>query len=61
MERLRQKMTELQPYRCHECDWRKWREVEFMSVHADVKPEDLRTGRGPGPVSQTDVDQLDPA
>ena len=61
LERLRQKMTDLQPYRCHECGWRKWREVEFMSANPDVKPEDLRTGKGLTPISQTDVDQLDPA
>jgi hypothetical protein len=60
LERLRQKMTERQPYRCHECDWRSWRDVEFMSPHPDVNPEDLRTGRGPDPLSTGDVDQLDP-
>jgi hypothetical protein len=60
-EQLRQKMTDRQPYRCHECSWRKWREVEFLTANPDVKPEDLRTGRGVTPPSQTDVDQLDPA
>ncbi len=59
-ERLRQKLTERQPYRCHECDWRRWREVEFRGTSADVRPDDLRTGRGVSPVTQTDVDQLDP-
>ena len=61
VERLRQKLTDRQPYRCHECDWRKWREVEFLSVNPDVKPDDLRNGRQIGPLSQTDVDRLDPA
>ncbi len=61
LERLRQKMTDRQPYRCHECSWRKWREVEFLSANPDVVPDDLRTGHGGGPVNQTDVDQLDPA
>ena len=60
LERLRQKMTDRQPYRCHECNWRKWREVEFLTVHPDVKPEDLRTGRE-HPLSTNEVDQLDPA
>lgn len=60
-ERLRQKLTDQQPYRCHECNWRKWREVEFLSPSPDVKPDDLRTGRGVAPVSSKDVDQLDPA
>lgn len=61
VERVRQKVTERQPYRCHECGWRKWREVEFLSVNPDVSPEDLRTGHGLVPVSSADVDQLDPA
>ena len=61
VERLRQKLTEKQPYRCHECNWRKWREVEFLSASPDVSPDNLRTGRGVAPVSSTDVDELDPA
>jgi hypothetical protein len=61
VERLRQKLTEKQPYRCHECNWRNWREVEFLGTSPDVGPEDLRTGRGVAPVSPTDVDELDPA
>jgi hypothetical protein len=32
-----------------------------MSASTDVKPEDLRTGRGPTPLAAGDVDQLDPA
>jgi hypothetical protein len=61
LEKLRQKMTDRQPYRCHECGWRKWREVEFLSANPDVRPDDLRTGRGVAPLSANDVDQLDPA
>jgi hypothetical protein len=61
IERLRQKLTDRQPYRCHECGWRRWREVEFLGSNPDVHPEDLRIGREPQPVSPTDVDQLDPA
>jgi predicted Zn-ribbon and HTH transcriptional regulator len=60
IERLRQKLTERQPYRCHECGWRDWREVEFLSRNPDVKPDDLRTGRGPSPLDTADVDELDP-
>lgn len=59
-ERLRQKLTERQPYRCHECGWRKWREVEFLDSSPDVRPEDLRTGHDIDPLSSKDVDQLDP-
>jgi hypothetical protein len=61
LERLRQKLTDRQPYRCHECSWRKWRDVEFLSPTPDVTPEDLRTGHGGTPVAPSDVDQLDPA
>jgi hypothetical protein len=54
-------LTDRQPYRCHECDWRRWREVEFHSVSPDVKPDDLRSGHQTGPLAQKDVDRLDPA
>jgi hypothetical protein len=54
-------LTDRQPYRCHECSWRKWREVEFLTPSPDVKPEDLRTGRGVPQISANDVDDLDPA
>jgi hypothetical protein len=60
-EELRQKLTDRQPYRCPECSWRKWRDVEFLSANPDVKPDDLRTGRGTPPVSTREVDDLDPA
>jgi hypothetical protein len=35
--------------------------VEFLSANPDVKPDDLRTGRGVDQVAESDVDQLDPA
>src|SRR6476469_7626049 len=57
-ERLRQKVTDRQPYRCHEFSWRRWRDVEFLTANPDVKPDDLRTHGGGDEVSQTDVDQL---
>ena len=60
-ERLRQKLTDRQPYRCHECDWRNWRDVEFLKPGPDTKPDDLRSGQQAGPLSMKDVDQLDPA
>ena len=59
-ERLRQKLTDRQPYRCHECSWRRWREVEFHRADPDVRPEDLRTGRGVAAVPAIEVDRLDP-
>jgi hypothetical protein len=61
VERLRQKLTERQPYRCHECGWRRWREVEFLSANPDVMPEDLRVGQQSGPLPTIEVDRLDPA
>ena len=58
-ERLRQTMSDKQPYRCHECGLRKWREVRVHDDNQDVRPEDLRTGRAQQPVSTADLDQLD--
>ena len=60
-ERVRQKFSDRQPYRCHACNWRAWCDVEQETAAEDVMPENLRTGRPPGPLSQKDVDQLDPA
>jgi hypothetical protein len=60
VERLRQRLTDRQPYRCHECGWRRWREVEFIGHSPDVRPDDLRTGRGSAPLNPAEVDQLDP-
>jgi hypothetical protein len=60
-ERVRQKLSKRRPYRCHACNWRAWRDMEVGIEGDDVKPEDLRTGRPPAPLSQKDVDQLDPA
>lgn len=61
VERLRQMVTDRQPYRCHDCDWRKWREVEIHLDNEDVRPDDLRTGRTPKPVSPKEIDSLDTA
>jgi hypothetical protein len=51
--------TDKQPYRCHQCGWRKWREVRVHDENKAVHPEDLRTGRAARPVSASDLDQLD--
>lgn len=61
LERLRQVLTGTQPYRCHQCNWRKWRDVEIHADHEDVRPDDLRTGRTPEPVSPSEIDSLDTA
>jgi hypothetical protein len=59
IERLRQVLTDKQPYRCHQCGWRQWRDVLMHPDNPDVRPEDLRTGRVSAPVSANDFDQLD--
>jgi hypothetical protein len=59
-ERVRQMLSHEQPYRCHQCGWRKWGAVQLGSGGPDVQPEDLRTGRAPRPVSPAEIDQLDP-
>lgn len=58
-ERLRQAVTDKQPYRCHACGWRKWSDVEVHPHNPDVRPDDLRTGHVPKNVSAGDLDQLD--
>ena len=58
VERVRQMLTEKQPYRCHQCGWRRWLDV-LIHDSPDVHPEDLRTGRVPSPMSATDFDELD--
>ncbi|MEO8521571.1 MAG: hypothetical protein ABI603_09420 [Acidobacteriota bacterium] len=59
LERLRRRLSDQQPYRCHQCGWRKWRDVELHPHSPDVDPDDLRTGRTPQPVSANDLDLLD--
>jgi hypothetical protein len=61
LERLRQTLTDKQPLRCHQCGWRRWRDVLVHEEHAPVSPDDLRTGRGVAPVSTNELDQLDSA
>ena len=60
LERLRSRMTDSQPYRCHACGWRRWLPVDLSDTGTDVRPDDLRTGRQPGPVQRHDLDPLDP-
>ncbi len=61
VERLRQRLTDKQPYRCHQCGWRKWKDVLMHPESPDVRPDDLRTGRVPAPVTPKDFDELDSA
>jgi hypothetical protein len=60
LETLRHRLTGKQPYRCHDCNWRGWRDVEVLLPGADIQPDDLRTGRSAPPVSTADLDPLDP-
>ena len=59
VERLRHRLSEKQPYRCHTCNWRAWRPIA-PSAFPDVQPDDLRTGRSPSPLVNDDLDPLDP-
>lgn len=59
LERMRQRLTDKQPLRCHQCGWRRWRDAVVHEEHAPVRPDDLRTGRTVPPVSTTDLEQLD--
>lgn len=61
LESLRYRLTDKQPYRCRQCNWRAWRVIPIHTEHPDVLPDDLRTGRGTAPVSIGDLDPLDPA
>ena len=61
VERLRQSVTDKQPVRCHQCGWRRWRDVVLHEENGPVRPDDLRTGRSGPPVSAQDLDRLDSA
>ena len=60
IERLRHRLTDRQPYRCHDCGWRRWQQMAFTAPNPDVTPDDLRVGRRPAPVVADDLDPLDP-
>ena len=60
LERLRTLLTEKQPHRCRDCNRRQWLDVLVHENHQDVRPDDLRTGRVPKPVTSADLDLLDP-
>src|SRR4029079_945105 len=36
IERLRQSLTNNQPYRCHECGWRQWSDVLVPTHNTDA-------------------------
>jgi hypothetical protein len=60
-ERLRHLVTGLQPYRCHQCDWRRWARVTLRArAQPRTSPDHLRAAGSPRAVRVTDLDQLDP-
>jgi hypothetical protein len=62
LERMRQQFTDKQPYRCHHCNWRRWRDVEMhLDRGPEVTPDDLRTGHAASPLSSSELDSLDPS
>lgn len=60
LEALRHRLTERQPYRCHDCGLRRWQQAPPRD-NRDVQPEDLRIRRNAAPVSAGELDPLDPA
>ena len=60
LERLRQMVTGMHPVRCHQCGWRRWRNV-IDQDSAPIVPDDLRTGRTAAPLSNREIDQIDTA
>lgn len=58
-ERVRHNVTDKQPFRCHACGWRRWREPFVPQTAAAVHPDDLRTGRKGTPLSSKDFERLD--
>jgi hypothetical protein len=60
LETLRYRLSDLQPYRCHGCNWRGWRAIELPPSQPDTHPDDLRGGRPGTPVPAGDLDPLDP-
>ena len=59
VERIRLRMTDRQPHRCHACHWRAWRDVAPFAQGPDTRPDDLRTGTVPAPMTTGDLDRLD--
>jgi hypothetical protein len=61
-ERLRHLVTGMQPYRCHQCEWRRWsRDAGPSHASRQTVPDELRTvGEHHPAVRAADLDQLDP-
>jgi hypothetical protein len=61
VERVRHGFTGREPYRCHQCGLRTWRDTRVHDDDHDTRPEDLRTGRSTAPVNPKEIDELDSA
>jgi hypothetical protein len=61
-ERLRHIVTGWQPYRCHQCDWRRWSRVTYrLPSKAQTPADELRVAAAPhGSVKRAELDRLDP-
>lgn len=60
-ERLRHLLTGMQPYRCHQCDWRRWARVTLRSrSQTETLPDEMRTPGAHGAVKIAELDRLDP-
>jgi hypothetical protein len=59
IERVRHGLTGREPFRCHQCGLRTWRNARVHDDDEDTHPEDLRTGRSTAPVNAKEIDELD--
>lgn len=61
-ERLRRLVTGMQPYRCHQCDWREWARVSVRIPHrgGETSPDELRVRASHNALAPSDLDRLDP-
>lgn len=61
-ERVRRLFTGMQPYRCHQCDWRRWRRVavHLPPTSGETTPNELRVRTPQASLAPTDLDRLDP-
>jgi hypothetical protein len=64
-ERFRHLVTGQQPYRCHQCNWRRWSQATFRtSNRGQTAPDELRVAApdasAPAAVDRAELDRLDP-
>jgi hypothetical protein len=60
-ERLRHLLTRKQPYRCHQCEWRRWAPVTLRPRgRGETLPDELRANGPRAAVKVAELDQLDP-